>query len=189
MATFCSTIRGKGHDRRHIRQLRIANRSSHGDIIRQDLGHFDNLLGNQTIKRPEDVQQQLFLQLRHRNIEHRSGDDLIHVVPLDPLLRPDLREPVRPGAPLRQVLRRGPERRAVHLPPVPVGLRASRAQQHFRAKCYWAAARAILTLSCSWRQAALKRFSLFRFAAEEVRWRPLVFQSKGVTSCKQHVRP
>ena len=39
---------------------------------------------------------------------------------------------------------------------------------HFGAEWCWAAARAILTLSCSWRQAALKRLSLLRFAAEEV---------------------
>ena len=49
--------------------------------------------------RREGIDQQLFFHQRHRNIEHRCGDDLLHGVPLVPLLRPDLREPVRPGAP------------------------------------------------------------------------------------------
>ena len=39
---------------------------------------------------------------------------------------------------------------------------------HFGVEWCWAAARAILTLSCSWSEAALKRLSLLRFAAEEV---------------------
>ena len=49
--------------------------------------------------RREDIDQQLFFHQRHRNIDHRCGDDLLHGVPLVPLLRPDLREPVRPGEP------------------------------------------------------------------------------------------
>ena len=38
-----------GHDRRHFHQLfhqlRLANCCSQGDVLRRDLGHFDNLLG------------------------------------------------------------------------------------------------------------------------------------------------
>ena len=94
---------GNRQHSRHIHQLfhqlRLGNRGTRGDVFADDLGHFDGQLGNLTIMRPEDVQQQLFLHLRHRNIEQRCGDDLLHSVSLYPLLRPDLREPVRPGAP------------------------------------------------------------------------------------------
>ena len=50
----------------------------------------------------EGIDQQLFFHQRHRNIEHWCEDDLLHSVPLDPLLRPDLREPGAPGD--RQVI-------------------------------------------------------------------------------------
>ena len=52
MSTFCSIIcckKEEGYDSRHFhqlfRQLRIAKSGSHRNIVRQDLGHFDNLLG------------------------------------------------------------------------------------------------------------------------------------------------
>ena len=51
MSTFCSIIcwqHGPGYDRRHFHQLfhqlRLANCRSQGDVLRQDHGHFDNLL-------------------------------------------------------------------------------------------------------------------------------------------------
>ena len=93
---------GKGYDRRHFhqlfRQLRIANIVSHRNIVRQDLGHFDNLLGirHERVEEMQDVRQ-LFHHLRHRctkNLHHGSKahevDNVLHSVPLDPLLRPRL---------------------------------------------------------------------------------------------------
>ena len=99
----------KGEDRRHFhqlfRQLRLANKSSHWELVDEDLGHFDNLLGDPDIVRCEDIDQQLFFHQRHRNIEHWWENGLFHGAPLDPLLRPDLHKLVRPGAPRgRQVI-------------------------------------------------------------------------------------
>ena len=70
------------------------------NIIRQDLRHFDNLLGigHERVEETHDVRQ-LFNHLRHRCIEnlHYGSDthevsDVLHYVPLDPLLRPGLGE-------------------------------------------------------------------------------------------------
>ena len=98
--------RGKGYDRRHFhqlfRQLRVANSGLHGDIIGQDLGHFDNLLGirRELVEEMHDVRQ-LFHHLRHRIVESRqrrdSIDNPLHGAPQNPLLRPGQgRKPVRP---------------------------------------------------------------------------------------------
>ena len=94
------------YDRRHVhqlfRQLRLANCRSQGDVLRQDLGHFDNLLGIR--ERPKELQEiwQLLHHLRRRIIECRQRgdvDNLLHGAPLYPLLRPDVVEAVIPGAP------------------------------------------------------------------------------------------
>ena len=63
-----------------------------------DLGHFDNLLETRTSCGAKASTNSCSYQ-RHRNIKHWRENDLFHGAPLDPLLRPDLREPVRPGAP------------------------------------------------------------------------------------------
>ena len=84
--------------------LPSAPRSAHAcedDGVR-DFGHFDSLLGNEDIEQPAYLHQ-LVLPLRHRNVKRRNEehgvDNLFHGVPLVPLLRPDLVEPVRPRAP------------------------------------------------------------------------------------------
>ena len=60
------------------------------------------LFRTQRIEETEDVHH-LFPHQRHRDIKNRQRrrgvDDLVHWVLLDPLLRPDLVEAVRPGAP------------------------------------------------------------------------------------------
>ena len=68
--------------RRHFHQLfcqlRLATQPSQRNIMRQDLGHFDNRLGNhwqQCGKELHDIRQ-LFSRLRHRDIEtmdHRAA--------------------------------------------------------------------------------------------------------------------
>ena len=88
--------RGKGYDRRHFhqlfRQLRIANSGSQRDVMGQDLGHCDNLLGN----RGERVEEahcvlQLFHHLRRKIVkkQHRRDciDDLLHGAPQIPAAR------------------------------------------------------------------------------------------------------
>ena len=77
MSTFCSRVHCKeekdmivGTSTSCVHQLRLANRSSHRNIIRQDLGHFDNLLGNRREcgKEEQDIRQ-LVQHLRRKNIE------------------------------------------------------------------------------------------------------------------------
>ena len=67
--------------------------------------------------RREGIDQQLFFHQRLRNIEHRCEDDLLHGVPLVPLLRPHLREPVMSGAPGGRCFIEVEKRSAVNLPP------------------------------------------------------------------------
>ena len=100
-----------------------ANRA-HGDVLGRDLGHFDDLLGirHERVEETEDVWQ-LFHRLRHRSVEnlHRMRaadevDDVLHGVPLDPLLRP--RPGENPGAATRrQAHLRRPEKSTQCLPP------------------------------------------------------------------------
>ena len=64
-----------GYDRRHFHQLfhqlRDTHRGAHRDVIEQDLGHVDSLLGNRLklVEEAHDVRQ-LIHQLRHRNIQN-----------------------------------------------------------------------------------------------------------------------
>ena len=96
-----------GYDRRHLHQLfhqlRVAHRGAHRDVIEQDLGHFDSLLGNR-LKRVEEAHdvRQLFHHLRHRIVEKRHQrdcvDDLFHGAPLYPCMRTGQgSDPVRPS--------------------------------------------------------------------------------------------
>ena len=88
---------GKGYDRRLFHQLfrqpRLATHASRRDVLEEDLGHVDNLLGNRTrcIEETEDVHQ-LFSHQRHRDVKNRQRkrgvDDLVHWVLLNPLLLP-----------------------------------------------------------------------------------------------------
>ena len=107
---------GKGYDRRHFhqlfRQLRVAHRGAHRDVIKQDLGHFDNLLGNRQkrVEKAHDIRQ-LFHHLRHKcinNLHHGSTahevDNVLHGVPLDTLLRPRVRDRPRPHLPFGVLL-------------------------------------------------------------------------------------
>ena len=85
------------------------------------LGTSNTLLGIRKVSRQEQ-RQRLVHHLRHRNVEGRERDDvdvLLHGAPQNPLLRPDLREPVRPhAAELRLGCGGIPDRgRAVHLAP------------------------------------------------------------------------
>ena len=85
-----------------IHHLRFTYRESRRDVVNEDLGHFKNLLGNRDVQELVDLHQ-LFSHQRHRNIERRQEGravaNLFHCAPLNPLLRPDLAEAVRPGAP------------------------------------------------------------------------------------------
>ena len=101
--------------------LRLANCRSQGDVLGQDLRHFDDLLGikHERVEETEDVWQ-LFHRLRHRSIEdlhHGSKadevDNVLQGVPLDPLLRSHLDERW-PPAPRRALPRT--TRRTLHLP-------------------------------------------------------------------------
>ena len=71
-----------GHDRGHFHQLfhqlRLANCRSQGDVLRHDLGHFDNLIGirKERIEELEHVLQ-LFHRLRQRIIEQRHQRDCV----------------------------------------------------------------------------------------------------------------
>ena len=70
-----------------------------------DLGHFDLLRRDEEI---DDLQHilQLVHHLRHNSVKSRQQRSdvsrLLHGVPQNPLLRPDLVEAVRPGAPKLQ---------------------------------------------------------------------------------------
>ena len=93
---------GSRHGHQLFRQLRITHQASRRDVLENDLGHFNNLLGNRhkSIDEPEHIHQ-LFHHQRHRSIARRyprnGVDDLVHGVPLNPLFRPGQgRHPVRP---------------------------------------------------------------------------------------------
>ena len=97
-----------GYDRRHFHQLfhqlRVAHRGAHRDVIEQDLGHFDSLLGNR-LKRVEEAHdvRQLIHRQRHRIIEkrHQRGcvDDMFHGAPLYPRMQTGQgSDPVRPSS-------------------------------------------------------------------------------------------
>ena len=169
---------GIGYDRWHFHQLfhllRLANYRSQGDVLGQDLRHFDDLLGirHERVEETEDVWQ-LFHRLRHRSIEdlhHGSKadevDNVLQGVPLDPLLRSHLDERWRP-APRRALPRT--TRRTLHSPllwtsvsvelcsqppwPCPSSVPVGRATFHLPPPCRScgeaAADRAIATLSMS----------------------------------------
>ena len=93
--------RSNGYDRRHFhqlfRQLRITTQASRRNIVRHDLGHCDNQLGNH-----RQIVRQLFHHLQHRNIE--TLDDLVPdaCVPLQLPPRQRLKQcswPLSPGGP------------------------------------------------------------------------------------------
>ena len=84
-----------GHDRRHFHQLfyqlRVTQNRAHRDVLRKDLGHFNDLLGigRERVEELEHVWQ-LFHRLPHRcikNLHHGSDThevrDVLHDVPLD----------------------------------------------------------------------------------------------------------
>ena len=94
----------RSQDRRHFQQefrrLRLANQRSHSHVLEDDLGHFNNLLGKR-YKRIDKLEHihQLFHHQRRRRIEsqeQRGVDSLLHSAPLNPPLRPDASEAVRP---------------------------------------------------------------------------------------------
>ena len=95
---------GHGFVLQLFHQLWLTTQASRRDVLEDDLGHVDNLLGirTQRIEETEDVHQ-LFAHQRHRDVKNRQRrrgvDDLVHGVLLNPLLRPDLVEAVSPGAP------------------------------------------------------------------------------------------
>ena len=83
-----------------FRQLQYPRESACRAGWQRDLGHFNDLLGITKVSGQEQ-RQRLVHHLRHWNIEGWERDDvdvLLHGAPQNPLLRPDLREPVRPGA-------------------------------------------------------------------------------------------
>ena len=90
--------------RRHFQQLfrhlRITTQASRRKVVNEDLGHFNNLLRHRDVQELAD-RNQLFSHQRHRNIERRQEGhavaNLFHCVPLNPLLRPDASEAVKPG--------------------------------------------------------------------------------------------
>ena len=63
---------GSRHGHQLFRQLRITHQASRRDVLEDDLGHFNNLLGNRhkRIDEPEHIHQ-LFHHQRHRSIERR----------------------------------------------------------------------------------------------------------------------
>ena len=87
------------HVHQLVHQLRLLEQRALWDLVQHDLGHLDHLL---------DVRQRVVgdlehfrqLVLRHEGVENRDGrdriDDLLHGAPLHPLLRPDVRETVKP---------------------------------------------------------------------------------------------
>ena len=81
------------HFHQLFRQLRFA-KDSRRDVLEDDLGHVDNLLGNHKRRRVKETQDvhQLFHHQRQKIIEdlyHGSKvGKLLHGVPLDPPLRP-----------------------------------------------------------------------------------------------------
>ena len=97
-----------GYGRRHFHQLfhqlRVATPTSRRNIVRQDLRHFDDRLGNHQQLRGKELHdiRQLFHRLQHKSIE--SLDQLVRdaVVPLHLPLRPGLQQrlwPLSPGGP------------------------------------------------------------------------------------------
>ena len=95
---------GWWHFHQLFRQLRLANRGSRRHAFNDDLGCVNNLLGNRR-ERVEELEHvhQLSHHQRNRNVKRRHDQrtvvDLFHGVPLNPLLRPDLEEPVRLRSP------------------------------------------------------------------------------------------
>ena len=94
-----------GNDRRHFHQLFhqlwLTTQTSRRDVLQRELGHAENLPGNRTqrTEETEDIHQ-LFSHQQHRDVKNRQRrrgvDDLVHWVLLNPLLRPDASEAVRP---------------------------------------------------------------------------------------------
>ena len=82
------------HFHQLLHQLRLAKRDLRRDVLETDPGHIDNLHGDNRHKRGEELEDfwQLFHHQRHRNIEHwrthECLDNLLHGVPLCPLVRP-----------------------------------------------------------------------------------------------------
>ena len=140
----------KRYDRRHFhqlfRELRLTNSGSHGNIVRQDLGYFDNLLG---IRHERAEEMHDVGQLFHRSKAHEI-DNVLHSVPLDPLLRP------RPGKnpvphPCGVFVKQLEEHRNPGCFELPSPWRPSYfSPAATLSKLWWAAAdRAIATLCCS----------------------------------------
>ena len=77
-------VENRRHFHQLFRQLRVATQTSRRNIVRQDLRHCDNRLGNHRKLRGKELHdiRQLFHRLQHRSIE--SLDQLIRdaVVPL-----------------------------------------------------------------------------------------------------------
>ena len=81
-------------------RLRFARHGAQRDpVVEVDHGHSDNL---RLVNADEDLHHHV-LYLRRKNIESRqrgdSNNGQLHGTPQNPLLLPDLGEPVRPGAP------------------------------------------------------------------------------------------
>ena len=139
---------------------------------RGDLGHCDCLLGNEDIEQPAYLHQLVF-NLRHRNVkrrqEERIVDVLFHGAPLNPFLRPDLVELVRPRAPSSSSYS---EKNSVSPATLVVWLRrasyvASAVAVFCLRRAEWcvAAATAWAIDCCSCRQAARSRRPFRRWAA------------------------
>ena len=116
-ATSCSTVccwseaTDNTADTSTNRRLRLRNRGTRRDDVEDDLGHFDNLLeGNlDTVIHQLSGVHHILLEvpnlcralnhLRRRiikNLQERRNDDLGNGASQNPLLLPDLRQPVRP---------------------------------------------------------------------------------------------
>ena len=97
-----------GYDHRHFHQLscspRSTTRAALWDPVQRDLRHGDNLLvKRRRVDLLEEIQHQVRHQ-RHRHIEDlHEGTDLgvLQGVPLNPELRPRLKQCRRPPLPLR----------------------------------------------------------------------------------------
>ena len=76
--------RREGNNRRHFHQLfrhlRLRNQGTRGDVVDDELGHFDNLLGNRAIQESTGVQH-VFLEVQElrqvvHHMRHRKIKDL-----------------------------------------------------------------------------------------------------------------
>ena len=174
----------RGH--RHIRQLlHHLRHREHGtlqdDVVGSDLGHVDHLLRHPCVDVPEHFHQLAHHQ-RHKNVKRRHPGSvvgkLLHGVPLNRLLRPDLEEPVRPR-PARLFLVEAEElrlgcggvpdrRRVVQLVPPPGTSRSKSKKRMMSCNC-----------STIWRQAHFRRREKSTQCSSSSGWGVCVWRGRG----------